>query len=180
MTDLPQNLPAPYGFGLTKISGWAGFGVWLGQLLAGRPSKYEHAFLLLPSASQGTIVLEAEPGGARVTTLDEYWNGTGWDAEFVYPPMSDIQKADFEAVAGSLVGTPYSWLDYLALVLYHLHIHPNWVEDRVTTSNHQICSQMVDFVYKHAGVQLFDDGRFPGNVMPSDLAHLAKEKGWIK
>ena len=35
-----------------------------------------------------------------------------------------------------------------------------------------ICSQLVDEAYARAGVQLFDDGRLPGDVTPADLYGL--------
>lgn len=173
----PESYPAPYGFGLAKIKGIAGKFIWLGQALAGRPSKWEHAFLILP----GNYVLEAEPGGARLVHIDEYWNGTSWDAEFAYPPLTDAQRAEFETVAKTYVGIPYGFFDYLSLLLVHLHIRLPFVKRFIENSKTAICSQLVDGVYKTIGVQLFDDNRFEGDVMPSDLAALANSHpDWIK
>jgi len=164
------NYPPPYGFGLSKIKGWAGRFIALGQLLAGRPSKWQHAFLVLP----GNLVIEAEPGGARVVPIDEYWNGTGWDAEFIYPPLTPEQRDNFVGVAMGYKGIPYGFLDYFSLLLLHLHIRLPFVKNFVLHSQTAICSQLVDGAYKTLGVMLFDDDRFPGDVMPSDLDWLAK------
>jgi hypothetical protein len=35
-----------------------------------------------------------------------------------------------------------------------------------------MCSQLVDLSYHEAGVELFDDGRIPGDVSPGDLLDL--------
>ena len=175
MTGTP-NYPPPYGYGLARIKGVAGAFIWLGQALAGRPSRYQHAFLILPSNQ----VLEAEPNGARITSIDEYWNGTSWDAEFVYPPLTDDQQARLVYWGIQLEGIPYSWIDYISLLLVHLHIRPNWVKHRVAVSRSAICSQLVDEVYASSGVHLFNDGRFPGDVTPADLAYLASQHSdWI-
>ncbi|WP_040828895.1 hypothetical protein [Nocardia jiangxiensis] len=180
MTD--NYTPAPYEFGLAKISGITGKLIWLGQLLAGRPSKWEHAFLIVdaPDGSNTLAVLEAEPGGARLTPLSEYWDAKkGWTCAFAYPPTTADQQAAIDRLVPKLVGVPYSWLDYISLALLHLHIRPQWVVDRVAGSKGMICSQLVDYVYMQAGVHFFDDGRYEGDVMPSDLDYLARQNGWF-
>ena len=163
------HYPPPYGFGLSRIKGLAGWFIWLGQLLAGRPSKWQHAFLILP----GNLVIEAEPGGARVVPIDEYWNGKSWDAKFVYPPLTPQQRLNFVGVAMGYKGIPYGWFDYVSLLLVHLHIRLPFVKNFIKNSNTAICSQLVDGTYLTLGVHLFDDGRFPGDVMPADLDWLA-------
>lgn len=173
--------PTGYGFGLAKISGIAGKLIWLGQLLAGCPSKWEHAFLIVPDeVSGGLSVIEAEPSGARVVPLTEYLDPKkGWTCAFAYPPLTDQQKSALGAAGKQMVGVPYNWLDYISLMLLHLHIRPQWVVDRVAGSKGMICSQLVDYVYELAGVHFFSDGRYPGDVMPSDLDYLARQNGWI-
>jgi hypothetical protein len=37
-----------------------------------------------------------------------------------------------------------------------------------------ICSQLVDQCYQDAGVHLFADGRWPGDVTPADLYRLIR------
>jgi len=49
---------------------------------------------------------------------------------------------------------------------------PGWLLDYVAGTGHIICSQLVDQCYLDAGVHLFDDGRFVGDVTPGDLAHV--------
>lgn len=177
--DNPQ-LPDPYGFGLTKIKGVTGTLIWIAQALAGRPSRYQHAFLLIPGAYGGTYILEAMPNGARIRPVMELWDSKKgrWNAEFFYPPLTDFQKRVFGNFAARQIGTPYSFLDYLSLFLLHFYIRPPWVKAAVKASEHMICSQLVDYVYKKSAVRLFDDGRFEGDVMPADLHHLAIEKNW--
>jgi hypothetical protein len=74
-----------------------------------------------------------------------------------------------------LEGTPYSYLDYLAITVAELartkrgkHIG-GWLGDRVEESKHLICSALVDRAYLWCDVHLFDDGRMPGEVTPFDL-----------
>lgn len=75
--------------------------------------------------------------------------------------------------ARNLLGTPYSLLDYAALAAWHLHLPSAAIRRRVQASGHMLCSQLVDAAYAAAGIQLFDDARLPGDVMPSDLATWA-------
>ncbi len=52
------------------------------------------------------------------------------------------------------------------------HIRPRWLLDYVAGTGHMICSQLVDQSYLDAGVHLAEDGRFPGDVTPGDLAYV--------
>lgn len=171
-----MTFPEPYGYGLAKIKGPAGFLIKMAQLFAGRWSKWQHAFLILPDG----IVLEAEPGGAKISHIDEYLKADGsYDCRFVYPAeLTEDQKDHYASLCSDLEGTPYSFLDYFSLILLHLHIRPWWVTRAVKATGHQICSQLVDYVFQEVGVHLFEDGRFNGDVMPCDLDHLADVKGW--
>jgi hypothetical protein len=181
----------PGSFFLVSVQGLAGFGIGLGQALAGAPSRYEHAGIVLDT--DGTI-LEAEPGGARIANISEYdgrpllvsdgpvqrevqryaaRRGTAISG----PPewFDSVCRGHVVAEARKLVGVPYSPTDYLALALLHLHLPSKWIRRRVESSGHMICSQLVDAVYLRAGIHLFDDGRLPGDVMPADLAAWAED-----
>lgn len=179
----------PGSFFLVSVQGLAGFGIGLGQALAGAPSRYEHCGLILDS--DGTV-LEAEPGGARIANLSEYAGrpllvSDGPVQQFIAAHGSAVRPGFSTSVvesairntvvreARALIGVPYSGLDYAALAALHLHLPSKWIRQRVESSHHLICSALVDRAYMNAGISLFDDGRHVGDVMPADLAALAED-----
>lgn len=169
---------------VTPVSGVGGFLIGLGQALAGAPSRYEHAGILI-SADGATV--EAEPGGARIGHITAYPAALVCDGPVQQalaapprnlPPTYDYEsylRARLAGCARALVGTPYSFVDYLALAALHLHLPSRAVRNRVERSGHMICSQLVDACYRRCSVQLFTDGRLPGDVMPADLARWAED-----
>lgn len=156
-------MPQPGDFGLVSISGVTGLAVRIGQYLNGDGfSDFQHAFVVL----DGERVLEAEPGGARIMPLTEY---KGTNAVYSTWQLTDQQRAAIVDTALSLVGIPYSALDYLSLVLHRLHIRPPGLKRYIASTGHMICSQLVDHCYEQAGVHLFNDGRWSGDVTPGDM-----------
>jgi hypothetical protein len=165
-----MTTPVPGDFGLVKISGNVGFLIRIGQWLDGSGfENFEHAFVYLGDGK----LIEAEPGGARIADLTEY---AGWDIDWSTGkiPLTDVQRALIVSNAKALEGVPYSFLDYFALVAYRLHIWPLDVmlKNYIKSTNHLICSQLVDLVYDLSGVHLFTDGRWEGYVTPGDLYEL--------
>lgn len=158
-------------FGLTKVSGPAGALIRFGQYLYGNSSEFEHAFLILDNQE----VLEAEPGGAIITPLSNYIDRT--DTVFIKVPLTDEQRVKANLAGRGLKGTPYSFLDYLALAMLHFHIRPKWLKDYVASDGHMICSQLVDEVELLVGYHMFDDGRAPQEVTPGGLADWAIRQG---
>lgn len=155
--------PKPGDFGLVSIRGIAGLGVRIGQWLNGDGLlDYHHAFVVLDRGE----ILEAEPGGARIRPLSQY---DGTNAIYSSWDLTDDQRAAIVREARPLLGTPYSVLDYLSLALHRLHIPAPHLRRYIADSGHLICSQLVDLAYERAGIQLFDDGRWPGDVTPGDL-----------
>lgn len=155
--------PRPGDFGLVGVNGTAGRLIRVGQWLNGDGFRdYEHAFLVLDDNE----LVEAEPGGARLRSLDDYAA-----AGVVYSswPLDDPQRAAIVAAGRDMLGTPYSALDYLAIALHRFHIPAPGLRSYIATSHHTICSQLVDACYMFAGVQLFADGRWPGWVTPASL-----------
>ena len=173
----------PGSFFLAAAEGWAGYGIALGEALAGSPSRYTHAGIILDA--DGTV-LEAEPHGARLGNVRAYKHTLISDGPVqsylaqngyvdAHPDHGSKIRTAVVAEARKLVGVPYSALDYLALAALHLHLPSAWIRQRVESSGHLICSALVDRAYMNAGIHLFDDGRLPGDVMPSDLAAWAED-----
>lgn len=166
--------PRPGDFGLTTISGAPGLGVRLGERLlgGGARSRYQHAFLVLDNGE----VLEAEPGGAVIRPLSSYDGAqvtySGW-------PLSDAQRVGIVKTGRiGLKGVGYSWLDYAAIAARRLGFGTDGLQRFIENSGHMICSQLVDYAYLNPllvePVHLFNDGRWPGYVPPSDLALVLK------
>jgi uncharacterized protein YycO len=156
-------MPQPGDFGLTRIPGAPGVLIRMGQYLAGGGfENYEHAFIVIYDDQ----IVEAEPGGARISSLSEYPADT---MEFSHWELTDKQREDVVAHAKSMVGTPYSAFDYFAIAAHRLHLPMPGLKRYMGTSTHAICSQLVDLCYQAAGLQIFDDHRWPGYVMPASL-----------
>lgn len=163
------------GFFVVALHGPVGWAIRIGQALAGRPSPYQHAGMIVTSDGR---TVEAHARGARTGHLAAY---TGRPLLICDAPIralpADRQAAARARVADEtrrLIGTPYSFLDYLALALLHLGLPSRWVRQRVESSGHLICSALVDLAMHRAGIELYNDGRLPGDVMPADLAALAE------
>lgn len=155
-----------------------------GQTLAGHPSRFTHAGVIRP----GGRTLEAEPGGARRGRWEDIANDSSRtflisDAPIRYAVATAVLpqllgsreryeaqlREQVEQAALSLEGTPYSFADYLALAALHTGLPNKWLRNYVQDSGHLICSALVDRVYEDAGIELFDDRRLNGDVMPTDL-----------
>jgi hypothetical protein len=117
----------------------------------------------------------AQPGGARLAPL-RLAQYTGKDADWLWSSgkikLTDDQRRAIVAQALACKGIPYSAADYFALAAHRLHIPAPQLKDYISTSQHMICSQLVDWCYLNSGVHLFSDGRWVGYVTPADLAGL--------
>jgi cell wall-associated NlpC family hydrolase len=165
-----MNEPEPGDFEVVPVGGDAGRLIRIGQFLNCDGFKnYEHARLYL---GDGKCV-EARPGGAQIVKWDPNDGGL-WSTGLFH--ITDVDRTLIVS-AGYEYGyahTPYSAVDYFALVAYRLKIGllvPG-LREYVETSKHMICSQLVDKCYQDAGVQLFDDKRWNGYVTPAALATL--------
>lgn len=165
----------PGDFGLVTIEGGVGKLIRFGQWLNGDGFyNYEHAFIYI---GNGQIV-EAEPGGAVISQLDEY-DGRAilWSTDLV--TLTDAQRSAIVESAVSQVGTPYSFLDYVAIALYRVGIKHPGISKRVLSSKHLICSQLVAQDYADAGVSLTPYP--PYLVTPGRLTkYLLKLQGYKK
>lgn len=160
--------PLPGDSAVTSIKGSVGFLISVGEWLNGsRFGHWDHAFVYV---GEGLLV-EAEPGGARLAGLDEYaGRPIAWSTGHV--ELTDEQRVAVCSAARARIGTPYSFLDYAAVAAHRFHLPIPWLRSYVASSKHLICSALVDRVYQDAGVQLFADGRWDGYVTPADLDGL--------
>jgi cell wall-associated NlpC family hydrolase len=112
--------------------------------------------------------VEARPGGAVYTRYHYEGNLVAWSTGKI--PLTRYQRTQICAVANALPGTPYSFLDYAAIGLHAWRVPVPRLRAYIQSSGHLICSQLVDYAYKQAGVHLFEDNRWDGYVRPVDLA----------
>lgn len=160
--------PQPGDFGLTKIGGLAGAFVNFGQWFVGDFAPVQHALVYVGNG----MVVQAMPSGAEVIRLEDASPVVKWSTGLI--ELNHWQRTYISAVAQSLVGTPYSFLDYVSIALERLGLRVGLIRDYVESSNHLICSQLVVLAYERAGIELFP-GTFPGDVTPGDLWHLLKD-----
>lgn len=164
-----MSAPQAGDFAVVRSNDWTGRVIrWVTR------SAYNHAVFFVSPAQ----VVEAEPGGARLTDWSVYAGrcSDSPGAEVVTSSglisLTDEQRARAFTVGRAFVGTPYNWLDILSVGLLQWGIKPRWVRERVRSSRSLICSELVDVCEQGLGVQLFHDGRLPGDCTPGDLAHL--------
>ena len=151
---------------LTQIGGPLGLVIRVAQALTGDYSRYTHVSIVL---DDGTV-MAGQPGGARIDPIERV-TARGPVAHLVLE-LDDETRARIVGRARSYRGVPYSFLNYLSLLLVRFGVRPAWLLAFVAGTGHVICSQLADRVYSDVGVQLFRDGRFPGDVTPGDLAHV--------
>lgn len=158
----------PGDFGIVQIDGFPGKAIRLGQWLNGNGYKnYEHAFVYLGN----NLIIEAEPGGARIRNLSEYdGRSIRWSSGLI--ELTDQQRLSIVTIAKGFEHVPYSPADYFALAAHRFHLPVPGLRDYIEDSGHVICSQLVDRVYNLAGVHLFTDKRWDGYVTPGSLDQL--------
>lgn len=164
MTTIDRTL-RPGDFFIVHMDGFPGKMIRLGQWLNGDGfADFEHAGIYLGDG----LVLEAEPGGARIANLSEYdGRAIRWSSGLI--ELTDQQRADIVRIARSLEGTPYDWPDYFALAAHRFHLPIPGLRAYIRSDKSLICSALVDRVYNLAGVQLFADRRWFGYVTPGSL-----------
>lgn len=159
-------MPQPGDFGLVPISGTGGKLIALGQLLIGVPSKYQHAFILLDDNQ----IAQAEPGGVEIRPLSIYRNTkVKWSSY----PLTAAERAAIVRFAREHVGTPYSWLDYVAIGLHRWKMPSSLLRKYVHDTGHMICSQFVAEAYAVGGYPL--GKRAPQEMTPGDLDKLLRK-----
>jgi hypothetical protein len=168
-----NSTPQPGTFGLTRIGGLTGVLVSLGQWIVGDGSRYTHAFVVLDDDT----VMEAMPSGARIRTLDHAKTHEPIAYSWAIP-LTDEQRTLIVGQARVLEGTRYGFTAYLHLALSRFGIRWPWLIRHLRRNGRMICSQLVDEVYRRAGIKLFTDDRAAHDVTPGDLANLLIERDW--
>lgn len=167
----------PGTIGLVNISGEVGklihFGQWLNSHPLDRwlsPESYpqiEHAFVLLPDR----MLIEAEPGGARVVSIDKYTSVDVFWCTAIAARLTADELAAVAHTAAWFEHTPYSFLGYAELFARRLHMPVGLLRDDLTASDHVICSQLAALSYRDQGHDLFP-GVWRDLVAPYDLWSL--------
>ena len=180
-------VPAVGDIGLVRISGATGQAIRVGQWLLARVDNfrasrtvdvedwadYQHAFVYLGNGQ----LIEAEPGGARIRPLSEYDGTTIYWCSNISAGLSDQQRQIIAFNAQTFLGTPYSFLDYVALTAHKLRVWLPGLRAYISSTHRMICSQLADRAYDLAGVHIFADGRDPGDVDPLDIFLRDKQLG---
>lgn len=135
--------------------------------MTGDSSVWTHVFLVLDD----NTVIQAMPSGAEIVPLAGYLEPGAALFLHDWPETTPEQRQAIVAEARKLVGTPYSFADYVGLAFLGVGIRPRFIRRYVANSGRMICSQLVDEVYKRAGVHLFNDGRPSQDVTPGDIVN---------
>jgi uncharacterized protein YycO len=172
--SMTTTVPPVGLIGLTQISGEVGKLIEIGQWLNGDGFKtWEHAFISIGSG----LIVEAEPGGARVAHSSEY-SDIHWCYGLYKLLDTPAKIAAAEDAAKSFVGVPYSFLDYFALAGKRLHLPHMLLQDYVSSTGHMICSQLDARAYWNAGGPIYPE--WTGYVTPMDLYNRDVQLGGQK
>jgi hypothetical protein len=168
--------PGDIGFG--PIGGHVGMLIRAAQGIADGGSPYQHVFVVVERATRaydsvgsmadgwfGPEAVEAMPGGAIRVDISNRWT-----KQFCYvrPDYQYAEQAGLVAQSAiEQIGTPYSYLDYLALAAHHIGLPVPHLDKYITSSRHMICSQLADKVLTDNDWHPFSDKRLPQDVVPS-------------
>jgi hypothetical protein len=156
-----------------------GFPVTFGQRLLARTAPNErdidHVFIVVKALDNDRArIVQAMPSGAE--EIEIAWEH--WTEHYLYvrPPYSEygIFAGDVVKAARKYVGTPYSFIDYASIALYHFDPKLRRLARYIRDTGHMICSQLVDQILADVGMHVFTDGRLPQDVMPVELSRKLK------
>lgn len=148
---------------------------WKHQLTWRRWWRIRHTGVVAYAGPMPMLV-QAEPGGVEMVpmTTERHWTK---DWVYVRPRYADGQAVLVEEIAERQARKkiPYAFECYPAIALHRTHLPIPHVDDwlsRVDTDGDPvrvICSWEVDTALTLAGYHVFDDGRVPHDVVPSEL-----------
>lgn len=185
----------PGTFAVEHSTGWAAYGIRLGQRvlrrglvkqlrdtygpvvdarrveLDGEPLtdwmfRWNHAFGITDPGG-GTI--EMGPKGAAAGVVGSR-DVAVFNATCVNPATLGKVVACDRGLLDARVG--YNWLDYASEGLISAGIQWSWITSRVNSNTRMICSQAVDQTRRAAGWDLFPGKTNCGDVVPVDLGLL--------
>lgn len=176
INSLDDLRPGDIGFG--PITGNVGMLIRAAQGIADGGSPYQHVFVIVEGPRKsyespgfsldeysGPWAVEAMPGGAIKVDISNRWTR---DYCYVRPNYeNDTQGWSVAQSAIEQIGTPYSYLDYLALAAHHMGLPVPHLDKYITSTGHMICSQLVDKALTDNGWHPFNDNRLPQDVVPS-------------
>lgn len=143
---------------------WTHAGVATRWVEPGRQVQPNGTVLLDPPPR--LMIVEATPTGA----VEVPWH---WESHpHLWSTGTGLSTRPMAEKAHGYIGVGYSFADYGAIGLHALHVPAPGLKPFIASTRHMICSQLVDQCAVDAGVHLFDDGRWPGYVMPMDLGLL--------
>ena len=161
-------------FNAIPIHGTTGTLIRFGQFLNGNGFRnYEHNEVYVGMADAKAplgYTMGAYPEGASLKPVPAVQYQQGWLWSTGRIDLTDEQRAMIVKIALACKGIGYGWLDYEALVLHRFHVPVPGLKAYIGSSHRMICSQLVDFCYRQAGIQLFP-GEWPGYVTPAMLAN---------
>jgi hypothetical protein len=167
-------LSSSYGSGAYGVERGGGF--IMACIRLGLRSRYGHTWIFV-----GHAVVAAEPRGICFEDLPAPEDMALADELLAHletlRPGIGQKIANVAILLGDKHGK-YGFLDIAALGLRQFGINLGFVNRRITRSDRMICSQLVDEIYKRAGVHLFTDGRLSQDVTPGDLADLITVHDW--
>lgn len=134
--------------------------------------KYETGVITAPR------LVQAMPGGIEEIDLTY----EKWTPDYIYlrpdyspgspfDPGWENRSQGFQVAhaARSFVGRPYDFATYPAIPLYRRGVRTKLIKEIISGTDTMMCSRTVDAALEAAGWHLFDDGRMPGNVTPSEV-----------
>jgi hypothetical protein len=165
-----------------KVTPWAAdLLILAGQWSLGEPGWPHHVGVVTEAGDLDPVLgrftrwpkmVQAMPSGAEEIEIGPDF----WTSNYVYVRPRYMQDGTALRVservaraARGYIGTPYSFADYAAIEGVHLGIENGPIRRYVTSSKHQICSQLADQSMSDAGFHVFTDGRLPQDVTPGAL-----------
>lgn len=156
--------PAKAEYGCIKTGGWAGRVI---RVVTRSPVNH-----VVYSLGDDRII-EAQPGGVRIRRLRP---GEAQQYTWSSLNLTDQQRETATALAATLVGRPYSWLNVFLIGLTALGLRWRWLQRRLDTPRAFMCSQLASYICLHgAGVDLCP-AKPSSSESPGDLLDVIEHK----
>jgi len=183
--------PEPGDFCCIPISGGVGMGIEIAQFLSGnRLQPYDHAQVYVgqaDSAGPNGYTYSAYPdngkngrtGKRALPCPARELPGAIWSSGII--DLTEAQRQGIVAWCEAHPSVLYSAADYLAIGLKRMGLRTKELKAYIASSKRMICSYYSDAAFLWgAGVHLFNDGRWPGEVTPGDLAEMLQTEAHLK